>query len=148
MIPRQVTITIERSSGQVKFVFDVREGMARAMTIGISRRGAQDALWWLVPDSLIPLPFTVSSRISEGGAALQDEELSVGGQGSWLDQEMDPAFATPTLNRPIREIVYGEVPEGFQQAVPRGRGPAPLEHGAVYTIRVVGEYCGEMSFKG
>jgi len=140
----EVQISVERTNGGAIFQFVSAGEPAAAMTLAVLREGDSAPVWWLVPEAAVhEFPFTVLSE-SKPAESTQGADTSEG----LSEAELERKLISDRANRRLASVVYGEVPPGFRQALPRTGPPPPLQSGAVYFVSVLGACQGQARFEG
>jgi hypothetical protein len=143
MILPEVEISVERTSDGAIFRFVSSGKPAAAMTLAVVREGESAPVWWLVPEAAVhEFPFTVVSESKATGStegADTPEGLS--------EAELEKKLVSDGANRRLGSVVYGEVPAGFRQALPKMGRPPALQPGVVYFVSVLGACQGQARFE-
>ena len=138
----QVEIEIQKTERTVMFVFKPPE-VASIMTLAVVEDGNTTPVWWLVPEAAIhEFPFTLAETTRTSEVVAGDVPQG-GGKEEWMERKL---MSAPS-NRPLRIVVYGEVPQGLRQALPKQGVPPPLQPGHKYSVAVLGACTGQATFE-
>jgi hypothetical protein len=124
--------------------------------VAVTDAVAEEPIWWLVPAGFVSVQAFTIGEVDEGHirdvAAIDDvdpiEDLPPSDPRHQGALEERAALERDTL-LPLPVITYGEVPDGFSQAVPKDRAAPSLVAGRQYLLTVMGGGdAGQCHFKG
>jgi hypothetical protein len=143
---RSASIDIVRENGRLLFRFSAADGPVSAIMLSVVKAEPSSPIepeWLLMPAGGVirSFPYTLANSQPEHVQPLGDS-LGVGAA-----DEAEQRILTSQQNHVLSDVVYGEVPSGFQQAAP-ATGPArELEAGVTYVVVVLGACHGQATFR-
>jgi len=131
------SVHVHRSGPAGTWTFELPTVPQAAFMVSVVEEMSDEPVWWLVSDAFTDVLPLYAVRPEGQAASVEDtaafsEQLISRGVAP---TELESARA---FHRPLKSLVYGEVPRGFRQALPPGRPQAPLAAGRSYTINVLG----------
>jgi hypothetical protein len=137
----EYSVDVAKDGPTLRFRFHSKDGPVRALTLAVVDVSNRQFLWLLNSvDSSGMMTLGMDPSLEERARAQADRSAK---------DEMRP-FAIKMFgsvaNKAVTSVVYGDVPDGFAQGLPKRGSPADLVPGVTYAICLWGAFDGSHAF--